>query len=43
MHDNAIAKLVERVEKCRRLADSSNDELTAKVLGRIADEGEEDI
>jgi hypothetical protein len=43
MHNRAISNLLERVEKCRRLAASSNDELTAKVLRRMADEGEEDI
>jgi hypothetical protein len=43
MHNRAIANLLERVEKCRKLAASASNELTAKVLRRMADEGEEDV
>lgn len=43
MHGVQIANLRERVEKCRRLAATTDDKLTAKVLRRMADEAEEDI
>ena len=38
-----IQKMRGRVEQCRRLARSTTDDHTAKVLNQMADEGEADI
>jgi len=38
-----IAKMRGRVEQCRRLARSTTDDRTRKVLNQMADEGEADI
>jgi hypothetical protein len=38
-----IEKMKSRVEKCRRLADSTTDPRTAATLRGMADEGEADI
>jgi hypothetical protein len=38
-----IKKMRGRVEQCRRLARSTDDDQTAKVLNQMADEGEADI
>ena len=43
MYESHVASLRERVEQCRKLAATTDDELTAKVLRQIADEVEEDI
>lgn len=37
------AKMKARVQKCRRLAESTTDARTAKILRAMADEGEADI
>ena len=37
------AKLKARVAQCRRLAATTTDARTAKILGAMADEGEADI
>jgi len=42
-NDELIAKMRGRVEQCRRLARSTTDEQTCKVLNEMADEGEADI
>lgn len=41
--DELIAKMRSRVAMCRRLADGTTDERTAKILRSMADEGEADI
>ena len=41
--DELIAKMRERVTRCRRLADGTTDLRTAKILRSMADEGEADI
>lgn len=41
--DELIAKMRRRVEQCRRLARSTTDERTARILSGMADEGEADI
>ena len=41
--DELIAKMRERVLRCRRLADGTTDSRTAKILRAMADEGEADI
>ncbi len=38
-----IKKIRGRVEQCRRLAKSTTDAQTAKILNEMADEGEADI
>jgi hypothetical protein len=38
-----IKKMRSRVDQCRRLAASTTDQRTARVLRQIADEGEADI
>ena len=38
-----IRKIRGRVDQCRRLAKSTTDERTARVLSEMADEGEADI
>lgn len=44
MVDNeTIAKMASRVEQCRRLAKSTTDENTARILLQMAQEGEADI
>lgn len=41
--DGLLEKMRGRVEQCRRLAMSTTDEHTAKILNEMADEGEADI
>jgi len=41
--DELIAKMRGRVAQCRRLAHSTTDERTAKVLREMADQGDADI
>jgi len=41
--DQLIQKMRGRVNQCRRLARSTTDEHTARVLNQMADEGEADI
>ena len=41
--DELIAKMRDRVTRCRRLADGTTDLRTAKILRSMADEGEADI
>lgn len=41
--DELIRKMRGRVEQCRRLARSTTDERTARLLNEMADEGEADI
>ena len=41
--DELIAKMRDRVSRCRRLADGTTDERTATILRAMADEGEADI
>lgn len=41
--DELISKMMSRVERCRRLAQSTTDGQTATVLDQMADEGEADI
>lgn len=43
MDRHTIANMASRVEQCRRLAKSTTDERTAKILLKIAEEGEADI
>ena len=38
-----IANMRARIDMCRRLADSTHDERTAKILRQMAAEGEDDI
>jgi hypothetical protein len=41
--DDLVTKIRSRVEQCRRLALSTTDEHTARVLNEMAKEGEADI
>ena len=41
--DELIAKMRGRVAMCRRLADGTTDERTARILRSMADEGDADI
>lgn len=41
--DELIAKMRDRVLRCRRLADGTTDLRTAQILRAMADEGEADI
>jgi len=41
--DELIAKMRDRVLRCRRLADGTTDARTATILRAMADEGEADI
>jgi hypothetical protein len=41
--DELIAKMKSRVAMCRRLADGTTDERTARILRSMADEGDADI
>ena len=41
--DELIAKMRDRVRRCRRLADATTDLRTAKILRAMADEGDADI
>lgn len=41
--DELIAKMRDRVLRCRRLADATTDARTATILRSMADEGEADI
>ena len=43
MSEDLIAHLRSRVEQCRRLAGTINDERTAAILRQMAEEGEADI
>ena len=43
VNDSVIANMRSRVELCRRLAKSTTDKQTAKVLNDMADEVEADI
>jgi hypothetical protein len=38
-----LAKMSDRVRRCRRLADGTTDERTATILRAMAEEGEADI
>jgi hypothetical protein len=41
--DELVAKMRGRVAQCRRLAGTTTDERTSKILRGMADEGEADI
>ena len=43
MDQQTLANMRSRVAMCRRLAESTTDPRTAKVLRQMADEGEADI
>lgn len=43
MSDDLIQKMWGRVNQCRRLAASTTDEKTARILLQMADEGEADV
>jgi hypothetical protein len=43
MSDDLIKKMWGRINQCRRLAASTTDEKTARILLQMADEGEADV
>ena len=43
MHDELIANIRSRVERCRYLAGMINDQQAAEILRQMAAEGEADI
>jgi len=43
MSDDLIKKMLGRINQCRRLAASTTDDKTAKILLQMADEGEADV
>ena len=43
MDQKIIANMRARVDMCRRLAETTHDERTAKILRQMADEGDADI
>ena len=38
-----IQRMADRIAQCRRLADSTTDELTRRILLQMADEGQQDM